>query len=753
VFENLFKRKAAPTNQGTKAPNLPRTSFIKNFYLELSNLEGSPSYALKHQLTIGSEIGNIVIADQTISPRHATFSIQDGVVSLLDHGSVMGTKVNGQPIGAGKNVILQETDIVLLGELEVKILAKNEAKAEYTAATPIEIFEKESTEIFQVKEIQAEPAPKPVSTSEVAKAALLAKKKKATKTKRLKGFFQFHEYSANTIIRLFSLLGDGLLSYIIVMLFMPFDEFRGILNETSQMLGEISGIQLSKIWDVIPREYHSFKPMVEDVLTLIPSDLPLINILLTFALVRFVSTLIFGVSASELIFGVKGEGNFIWNRLGGALRVVLGFFTGPFIIFDLPALISRRTLKEFLTHTNTYLNKKLMVLLGLLYVAGLFVLALVSPLFQGLETPTPISFDPKIETRIRVQTPAVDPQVEAVNYRSTMLSLELPVRRDQLFVLPMFKFQGSPEKLKLQNQLSFFDRNLQRQVTFEAFKHFDLKGLLALAISGNYQLSQKYQIINGFVHDSPAAVAFKKDSSAKAHEAFAREVISLTETAMKLSAENFTQIMEEETLQLKGLVDYKTALLNLLEYKDFDSMGVVKIGNTIFLKVSYLRQKPHDLLIPLQKAPGKVFRVEFDSKNDLGKVSSLFYKFHLDKTNWLNEDTVPMGETMGPLEVFDYFSQIQNEVKNPSAEKAQALYGYYYETGAALFTKNDVKEIELFKESVHAVADIMKVLVADRKDIPADDPFHKLLQNFLDLRDAVDAKNGSYFGVAGSTTI
>ena len=749
MFRNLFKRKAAPTNEGTKAQNLPRTSFIKNFYLELSNMEGMPSYFLKHQLTIGSEIGNIVIADPSISPRHATFSLQDGVITILDHGSVSGTKVNGKVIGSGKSVILQEADIVLLGELEVKLVGKNEAQEDYTPATPVNI--KDKAEVKAPEPVK--PAPKPVNNTEAAKAAIAAKKKKDSQVKKLKGFFQFHEYSANSVVRLFALLGDALLSYIILMVFMPFDEFRNLLEEVPKLLGELTGIELSKIWDVIPSEYHSFKPMADDILTLVPADFPLIKLLIIFALVRLVSTLLFGVSASELVFGVRGEGNFIWNRIGGALRVLVGFLTGPFIIFDLPAVISRRTLKEILSHTNTYLRSKMMVILGLIFLAGLIVLALVSPLLQGLELPSPVAFDPKIETRIRVQTPDVNPQAEAVTYRSALLGLELPVRKDQLFVLPMFRFQGSPEKLKLQNQIAFFDRNLQRSVTVETFKHFDLKGLLALAIKGNYQLSQKYQIIDGFVHDSPAAVAFKKDTSPKAHEAFAREVISLTETSMKLSAENFTQIMEEETLQLKGLVDYKAALLNLLEYKDFDSMGVVKIGNTIFLKVSYLRQKPHDLLIPLQKAGGRVLRVEFDSKNDLGKVSSLFYKFHLDKTNWLSEDLAPMGETMGPLEVYDYFGQIQTESKNPSADKAQALYGYYYETGAALFTKNDAKEIELFKESVRAVADIMKVLVSTKKESEPTEAFQKLLQNFLDLRDAVDAKNSSYFGVSGSTTI
>src|SRR5690606_1574332 len=93
----------------------------KFFELELSNMEDSPVYALSNQLTVGSEIGNIVISDTSVSPRHATFLLQDEVVSVIDHGSVTGTKVNGQEISAGRYIILQESDIITVGDLEIRI--------------------------------------------------------------------------------------------------------------------------------------------------------------------------------------------------------------------------------------------------------------------------------------------------------------------------------------------------------------------------------------------------------------------------------------------------------------------------------------------------------------------------------------------------------------------------------------------------------------------------------------------------------
>ena len=81
MLGKLFKRKSVPENDGDSTPiEIGKLKLVRTFELELSNMEGSPVYALTHKLSIGSEIGNIVIADPSVSPRHATFILQQEVV-------------------------------------------------------------------------------------------------------------------------------------------------------------------------------------------------------------------------------------------------------------------------------------------------------------------------------------------------------------------------------------------------------------------------------------------------------------------------------------------------------------------------------------------------------------------------------------------------------------------------------------------------------------------------------------------------
>src|SRR5688572_5090974 len=130
MIKNLFGRNKVPTETGTPVVKNDQNRWIKVYELQLSNMEDTPTYELRHQLSVGREVGNIVISDPSLSPRHATFMLQQQVVSVLDHGSIAGTFVNGNKIPAGKNIILEDTDVVKLGDLEIRLIVGQQMVSE-----------------------------------------------------------------------------------------------------------------------------------------------------------------------------------------------------------------------------------------------------------------------------------------------------------------------------------------------------------------------------------------------------------------------------------------------------------------------------------------------------------------------------------------------------------------------------------------------------------------------------------------------
>ena len=726
MLAKLFRRKSVPTNDGElEGLAAPRLHFKKVFELQLTNMEDSPVYDLTHQLSIGSEIGNIVIADPSISPRHATFILQQEVISVIDHGSVSGTFVNGTKIPTGKYIILEESDVLKIGDLEIKIITKNISE--------------------EIEEIE-EPVEEAVSDEPEA-----IDKNKFNVKKQVKVItVEAPNYATNSLVRLAAVLGDFLLAYSLLVVLQPFDEVRHFLDFIPSFALSLVDADWHGMWEAFIADYAFVGAMAEDAFAFFSNTLNPGPLLVMFMLVRLISTLIFGVSISELLLGVGSKGNILWRRIGGGLRVLVGMVTGPFLIFDLPAVISRRTLKEFLTFTHTYLISKLWAILGSIIVLPLLVaLALISPLFQGFELPRAITINDKVDQRIKVKNQPESAQAfTPVEDVSTSLDLALSYNPEELAVIPHFKFHGVRNKIALKNGLQFYQKDQLATVGFEVFKTFDLKELLGIGMKGNVFLYDKFPQIYNFVYSAEGSnPAFKTKENQVTQLSFANEMIEFIKMSFALDAENALEKMQTETFFIKGLIDFKASFLSLLEYKDFDKIGFIKIGNTIFMKITFNKQKPFDLLMPLMKGEGRVFKVNFEKKENLEAVATKFYKYNLDKSNWNPDIKRGDSETMSALQVLDLFST--PKLKDIQPEKAQALYGYYFETSSAILGHGDPVLVEVWKRNVGSLIQLLEALPG----AATSESIQKLQQNFKDLLDALETKNMEYFGASQSASV
>lgn len=731
MLKKLFSTKPMPTNEGTFShihTKLGKVRYKKHFDLELSNMEGIPTYELTHQLTIGSEIGNIIIADPSVSPRHATFVLQQDIVSIIDHGSIAGTLVNGKKIASGKYIILEETDVIQVGDLEVKVKTRNET------------IRDEEEEIPEIPEIPREEfkakEEAPIKDEKPALTIVAEDNGRAT----------------NSLIRVVAVLCDLFLAYSILIVFLPFDDFREFLNFIPSAVSEVLGIDWKSFFEAVGEDHGYLAEMLKDVFSFFSSTFHFGPLLITFALLRFISTLVLSVSISEFILGVRSKGNVLWARLGGGLRVLVGLITWPFVIFDVPSVVSRRTFKEFITFTQTYSSSKFRAIIGTLLLFPLtFALAIIAPLFEGLEFPHPIYVSDKIDQRVKV---ANGDSVGAVTLEySKFFSVEANIRNDNVSIAPLFRFQGKESKLNFKNQLVFYHKDIQRMVVLSVLKNFDFRELLSIGLKGNPFLFDRFPEIYNFAYSSSeSSPVFRASKDEKTEARFANEFILFTKTALELSSENAFEVMQEYTPLIKSLVDYKSSLINLIEYKDFDKIDFIKVGNVTFLRFSYIKQRPFDLIIPLKRDEGRIYKIEYDKREDLGSLSSKFYKYTLEKSNWLPDDHRQPSESVTAFEAIDIVSALASS-KKIDAEKALALYGYYFEKSAMALQANDAKEYEVWKAGLDSIFRIIETLFANSQAANEEDPRAKLYQNFRDLREAFEVKNLSYFGISNSTSI
>ncbi len=772
MFGKLFSFKKVPTNNGN---NLDENDLdhdnVKVFEIELTNMEGSPSYVLTHQLTIGSEIGNIVVADPSISPRHASFILQQSVVSVIDHSSVNGTIVNGKKITPGKYIILDETDEIMVGDLVLKIKTRldkvpktsdsiQESESSLEDVTLDQDSNADEEEPEQVME-ESDKTPTPSKFKN-----LLAKFKRKLSFKKPKPGKAKIEvsvaatYSANALPRVIAVCMDLLLSYAIVIILMPFDDFKDFIAFIPEQIDELLGVRLLDIWNEFTADYEAIREIIKDVFVFLEGVIHLGPLLFIFIGLRLITTLIFGVSISEYLLSMKGGGNGIWARIGGVLRVLVGVITGPLLIFDVPAIVSRKTFKEFITFTQVQLRSKFIAILSTIIFLPVFTgLVLIAPMFEGFEPPSPIVVSEAVEKRVRVKKQpqpqegeALEAEVPKIVQSSRFLNFELKYSPSEILIVPEIKIKGSGKKLSYKTFSNFYLKDMQRVASIELLKTFNFQQLLGYGMKGNFLLYDKYPEIYGFVYQSENLLSVNPNSDPKAHLAFANEFMTFTKMTLGLGLDNFLEIMETQTPMLKGLIEYRASLLSLFESQSFDEIGFIKIGNSHFMKISFIGQRnPYDLLIPLIKGEGRVYKVEFDRKENLREVSSKLYKYVFDESNWFTPENVEKTEVLNVFQVVDLLGGISDVKKDFNEQKAQQLFAYYFENSAKEVVSQDLSEIELWKKSLGSVLKLVDSLGSvDQNTENPDDPISKLKQNFNLLNNAFENKDLTYFGLSSS---
>ncbi|MFL5786243.1 MAG: FHA domain-containing protein [Bacteriovoracaceae bacterium] len=774
MFKKLLAMMKSPKKQGENLRETGGQRWVKTYEVILSNMEGSPSYPLTHQLAIGSEIGNIIIADPSVSPRHATILLQEEVISIIDHGSVSGTFVNGAKIPAGKFIILEDTDKIKIGDLEVELEVKANS-VDNTGFVPpghehldeeeeVEEVEEEVEE-EEVEDEEESDSEKTVTKSKVytgkpqsKSAAFVAKKKKASKFS-----ITLPSYDAtNSLIRVLAVAADLLLSYIILVIFLPFDDFRLFIDSIPSLIAETLDFEWVNFWHIASEEAGPLTDVLKELFSIVNELVPVLRLILVFFVVRLVSTIIFGVSISEFMFGVRGNFNRIWARVGGAIRVIIGMITWPLLIFDLPSLASKRTFKEVITLTNTYVGSRVTLFFGIiLYFPLLIVLLLVSPMLVGLELIEPIPFNANVSQRVKPKVDVEDQNVPKATEGSRYFGFTVVYKPSVVSLIPTFRFKGEKSKLNMSAGLEVLYRADDRGLSFELFKTFDMKELMRLALSGNFMLHDQYQTIYNYAYSAPGSNrAFKASDNPRQEEMFGKQVVDFTGMAFSLGIDNLVDFMTQKTPFIKSIVDYRTSLLSLFEYKDYSEIAVVKVGKILCLRASYDGQKPFDLLMPLIRNEGKIYKVTFDSKKDLTVMRNQFYKFTLDEMTWGIPAERENVEAYKALEVVDLFT-MDFEKAVITAAKAQALYGYYFEKSAEVLRNGDLVEYEIWKRSVQSMMNILPHLreaavpveAPVEEGVPAESVKAKLRSNFTDLFNAIESKNKAFFGIEEVPTV
>lgn len=132
----------------------------------------------------------------------------------------------------------------------------------------------------------------------------------------------------------------------------PFARFFNLIANITIVITLYNVIDISFIEVYFNKVTTLLENNLPQVYNKIPSGIDLnviFKIITLFILLELVSSLLFSVSLPLFLTGATSNGNFLTKRLKAVLRTLIGFATLPLLIFDLPLLMKKRTIKETLT--------------------------------------------------------------------------------------------------------------------------------------------------------------------------------------------------------------------------------------------------------------------------------------------------------------------------------------------------------------------------------------------------------------------
>lgn len=767
MFKKSGDKKTSPQKMGRNDQEVG--DGVVKFYLELPEMEGEPVFLLEDSLNIGSQEGDVIIDHASVAPNHCSINLNQDVLSIIDHGSKTGTKVNKRAIPAGKMIILNIKDKIEIGSVRAQITQREES---VPVMPPPFQYEKTGTKEIKSGGLELEPPAVPLPTEDInpdehtlvlpdtpvddegepVKKGLFgglfgkkaSKKKEKTKEKKNKNFSPKKSKkkkskitavsardASNGFLRVMGLICDALIIGIAHILLSSEEVYRQLLNDLPRFVQDYLGPVYKDLLEPHAKTLLAV-PQVEGVVEMVQGLAPenwmlWAKLAILLGLYRLVTSLILGASLGQFLVGIRAGGSALTKRILAPLRWLFGLVFLPiFFIADFPALFSKRTLKEVFSFTRLETPSTVMAILSMLIFIPVLVTAfLIGPALKGMQIPTPQTFVPMKKVELGVF------DLGSIDSDSSYFSIGVP--SDQVdYALPKFRFSQKGARKSLRPSLVLGKG--EQSVELRLIRKIELSELFRKFTSLNPMAELKYPEITSFVNNSKII-----SNSIKA-PAYAPLPIAM-ETQKLLAASLGLAPMEPKLIAdfltdngpfIGAFMEFRKALSSLMG-EGAKQYRLRQLGNAIVIEGEYsLGRKVIKRFLPLNKKGSHLYELTYNKEMRPAFIDLMAWNIEATKeddamTLLSFVDVLMPGKKTNVLEVF----QRSNET--------------YYELGKTALVDNDA---ELYSDLQMSIQGALQVLMENSKALGLPEKAsQKLAQNLNDLLKALKDRDMEYFGV------
>lgn len=382
------------------------------------------------------------------------------------------------------------------------------------------------------------------------------------------------------LTRLFALINDILICLILLEIFYVYTDVKAVYDSLPSDIWALIEPHYNKYVIPLYTEYTKDLAIVHEIVSDLKKFVETHNVLPFMAMLfifRMITGMILSVSLGQLIVGMRASGKFLWKRIVYPIREVLGLFTLPLLILDLPALISKRTFKEVILFSQYETPKPRFTAFSAIFITPILLVCLgISPVFKGLDIPPPVPFAEKTRP---LKKWSGGKQIKVSSMQLSVYST------DTIEVLPSFRITMSKKKKRLRPGLLVLDTQTGGMLAIQKLKSFSLIDMFTSFVDMNYLAFQFQPEINSFVRDvSRKNKDFKLNKSNLLN--LNVETINLVKNVNDYSLEKASDFLVENGFMLRGFRDFREKFDNIFSSK-LDLVEALPLGNSKGIMGSY----------------------------------------------------------------------------------------------------------------------------------------------------------------------
>ena len=534
------------------------------------------------------------------------------------------------------------------------------------------------------------------------------------------------------------MIGDFSISYIIFSIIYSYDFTLELHTDLVLWLGDLFGLSNNNL---------NFADSLGTI----------ILVFIIHVLFRLYTTLLFGVSLSQGIMGIRGRGNFLWKRIGGMVRVFLELLLSPFLVFDFPLFIRKKTVKEVITYTELYNTQQVLPFITSIIIIPLFVImALLSPLLTDLTIldGVKISFIAQKKAKLSNFSDFASFKQYTNNYFKFSTFSDL--LGGNFLILPSFDIAKIKNKKKIAPTLIFYDKQNRWFHEIRIKERISLLKLLNYGRRGNLLFKKNYPSLSQTLDNNLDLYKIRKHDKIYNNELVLSQktrsdIKKFISRSFELSFSKVLGHLFDDGPFIKGHVLVRNKILDLIDKGATPVVEIVQVGDQLFLKfVQSLLYKDIDhqkveTYIPIETNNSEVLEMTsaLDKKAEKGlkNLKKSFFSAITWYFDYKSIFTYPENDdSLNPLIISDYYiTQDLPEERREGFENF--VYHYLFDFGQYSIKNKDEKLQGLLIDLVEKYFFIAKL-----KNSRLENYYSKRFLNFLKaLKVAIEQKNSKYF--------